>query len=388
MEDVAISRYADPLLASVNRRGDISLWDRDSLAREQLPYALGQSRSTWQIAFSPVAQLLVGGALEGSIVLWDTKKRRPIGHPIQGHGSSAVSDVAISPDGRWLASSDESGMVLLWPLKIDVWRQWACQIANRELTRGEWSGYFGEKDEVSLCPDVGSGYWSAQAAQADGDTIQLLPPLRPRAPISVPAIIVGVNEQKPREKSVAANQDIQSATSGVACLDFDNDGDWGSLTNHFSVWDDQYAGWVPFAVDDGFYQIKNVVFAKEQSVGRVASFRIASSQPYAAGLVSPIIEVTPGATLTVTVSYYIGGPARDWVSMGVKGDASLPCGDGCYVNGYPSGQWATLTHTATSTTGKARVLLWAGSPQGMNSNIYFDDVRIQVDDKAIEDCRY
>ncbi|RLT37602.1 MAG: hypothetical protein DWI57_13570, partial [Chloroflexi bacterium] len=152
VDDVGINRYGNPLLAAVNRRGEVFLWDRDTLAREQLPYALGQSRNTGQIAFSPIAPLLVGGALDGSIVLWDTEKRRPIGHPIQGHGSSPVNDVAISPDGRWLASSDESGTLLLWPLEIDVWRQWACQVANRELTLDEWRTYFGAKGEISLCP--------------------------------------------------------------------------------------------------------------------------------------------------------------------------------------------------------------------------------------------
>ena len=236
-------------------------------------------------------------------------------------------------------------------------------------------------------------FLAAQAAQADDgpytgkppDYVLHLQPLRARvpAPISVPFVKVDVNARKPADESVAANagadlnknKDIQSATSGSACLDFDTAKDWGSNSSQFSVWDDQYAGWGPFGVDDpGLHQIENVVFSKEQSVGsKNASFKLASSQPYAAGLASPIIEVTPGATFTVTVSYYIfnhGGPAKDWASMGVKGDVDGYCGTGCYVNGYARGQWATLTQTATSKTGKAMILLQAESPQRLNSNIY------------------
>ena len=58
----------------------------------------------------------------------------------------------------------------------------------------------------------------------------------------------------------------------------------------------------------------------------------------------------------------------------------------CYRNGYEHGHWTTLTHLVPATTSKAMVLLQAHSDSPVNSNIYFDNVRIQVGDKTVTAC--
>lgn len=163
------------------------------------------------------------------------------------------------------------------------------------------------------------------------------------------------------------------------------------------IWSDWYAGWAPFAIDNGFYQAKNVAFTMERVVGpgneygtNQHSVKIASHQPYAGGFGSPIIpvpEAYKGGQAMVSVKYLIwdhdqggkvggtDGSDWDWASLGVKPGAA---GDQAYyVNGYVRGEWAELTQTIElGWANDIMVLIQGQSPSVLNSNIYFDDIKI------------
>lgn len=182
------------------------------------------------------------------------------------------------------------------------------------------------------------------------------------------------------------------------CNDFNLRRRWAEPEHRSDMFTDWFAGWGPFAIDDGgYYHANNVVFAHERVVGPGIHYgrdnnaaKISSTQPYAAGYGSPLIAVKPGAEVTVTVKYLIydydaGGRDYDWASLGIKPDATGPAA--IYVNGYVRGQWATLTHQIKAgRTGKIMVLLQASSPAAVNSNIYFDDVQIEVNGKYKPTC--
>lgn len=178
------------------------------------------------------------------------------------------------------------------------------------------------------------------------------------------------------------------------CNDFNRRPQWSAprLADIATNW---YGGWAPFAVDNHVYRSANVVFAQERVVGpgryyagNQHSAKIASSQPYAAGFGSPLLNARPGATVTVSVKYLIfdhGGKPLDWASLGVKPDATGEVAE--YVNGYVRGRWAEMTHTVTAgPTGQIMVLLQAHSPAALNSNIYFDDVKIQINNRYVNRC--
>ncbi len=178
------------------------------------------------------------------------------------------------------------------------------------------------------------------------------------------------------------------------CNDFNRRPQWSAprLADIATNW---YGGWAPFAVDNHVYRSANVVFAQERVVGpgryyagNQHSAKIASSQPYAAGFGSPLFNARPGATVTVSVKYLIfdhGGKPLDWASLGIKPDATGDVAE--YVNGYVRGRWAEMTHTVTAgPTGQFMVLLQAHSPAALNSNIYFDDVKIQINNRYINRC--
>lgn len=181
-----------------------------------------------------------------------------------------------------------------------------------------------------------------------------------------------------------------------SCNDFNRRGQWTNRqTGNWTAW---YGAWRPFAVDDGsYYRADNVVFAPERVVGpgyryaaNQAAAKISSMQPYAAGYGSPMLPIRPGSTVTVTVKYLIWdhdtrGRDLDWASMGLKPDAEGDVAE--YVNGYVRGQWAQLSHTIrVGQSGHIMILLQAQSPVPQNSNIYFDDVTIQVNNRFLGRC--
>ena len=208
---------------------------------------------------------------------------------------------------------------------------------------------------------------------------------------------------------------IKQTTTGVGagltlyaapnvCNNFNAFNSYAVPNGKSDIWSDWYGGWGPFAIDNGYYQAKNVAFTMERVVGpgnnyndnksagdgEQNSVKIASHEPYAAGFGSPIIPVPAGyehGKAMVSVKYLIwdhdqggkeGGPDGldyDWASMGVKPGAA---GDQAYyVNGYVRGEWAELTQTIElGPASDIMVLIQGQSPSVLNSNIYFDDVKI------------
>ncbi|MCB0190286.1 MAG: hypothetical protein KDE31_38700 [Caldilineaceae bacterium] len=211
----------------------------------------------------------------------------------------------------------------------------------------------------------------------------------------------GRSQEKPgrgiRQTITPHSVGITLFAAGTTCNDFNRSGNWAVPPSDIHT--DWYAGWAPFAVNEGLYQAKNTVFAMERVVGPGKNYgnnqfsaKISSNQPYAGGYGSPMIAVTPGADVTVSAKYLIWdhdhkGLDYDWASMGIKPDAVGE--EAIYVNGYVRGEWAELHHTVTAgASGKIMVLLQGSSPMATNSNIYFDDVQIAVDGKFLRDCRY
>ena len=179
--------------------------------------------------------------------------------------------------------------------------------------------------------------------------------------------------------------------SANVCNDFNMEEGWQG-----EVWTSYFAGWGPFAAEDGYFQAKNVTFDREQVVGpgndfgeNAASMKIASNQPYDAGVMSPAIAVQPGDTVKVRVRYLIfnhdqAGQNWDYASMGIIPKLGE---EASYVLGYQRGEWAVLEQEVEARGEEFVVMLQGHSPDALNSNIYFDDVEIYVNDAPVKDCK-
>ncbi len=180
--------------------------------------------------------------------------------------------------------------------------------------------------------------------------------------------------------------------SSTVCADFDRSSRWSG-----EIWSMSFEQWGSFAADDGYFQAKNVTFDRELSVGpgvnydrsRTASLKIASNQPYDAGVMSPPIDVRVGRTIKVRVSYLIYNHGQEAQSLDYASMAIIPkLGErGQYVFGYQRGQWAVLEQEVVATDDQFVVMLQGHSPAALNSNIYFDNVEMYINDRQVSNCR-
>jgi hypothetical protein len=187
-----------------------------------------------------------------------------------------------------------------------------------------------------------------------------------------------------------------NAPRPASCLTFDDLDYWASHVYadgrmQGSAWNDHYAGWNAFAVDDGgFYRAENATTSYDPNVGNRISAKVSSSQPFAAGFRSPWFTAQKDSTLTVRVRYLLekppdGAKSFDWAALGIKAGPQSPAR---YVNGYVHGRWAELENLIDIQAGQFMVLLQAHNPAVVASAAYFDDVEILIDGIPLLECAY
>jgi WD40 repeat protein len=69
------------------------------------------------VALSPDGKTLASGSYDNTIILWDVRTNQPIGQPLTGH-KNWVSSVAFSPNGKTLASGSWDHNIILWDVTI------------------------------------------------------------------------------------------------------------------------------------------------------------------------------------------------------------------------------------------------------------------------------
>ena len=178
------------LLASASLTGIVTLWD---VARKTKLRDLPGAVATYAVRFSPDGKLVAVGDSSGTVVLWDAAKDRRAGEPLIGHGGG-LDSIDFSPDGKTLVTSTDDGNLRLWdvatrnligaPLPASytggtvrffpdgkhvlgvfgsgtgvvwdvdpaAWEAKACSVADRNLTRSEWTAFLGRRSYHKICP--------------------------------------------------------------------------------------------------------------------------------------------------------------------------------------------------------------------------------------------
>jgi WD40 repeat protein len=79
--------------------GTVRVWDVDPDAT--LPVLRGHTRAIYPVAVSPDGRWIASGSWDGTVRLWDAATGEPAAHPLPNAGT--VWSLAYGPDGSWLA---------------------------------------------------------------------------------------------------------------------------------------------------------------------------------------------------------------------------------------------------------------------------------------------
>lgn len=113
-----------------------------------------ESPSHW-LAFADDADVLATLGTDGRLWTWDLETGSPIGAPIPDQRLGDPFGLlwprpAISRDGSHLALDGDTGTVL-WTLEPQRWREIACELAGRNMTRDEWARTMGRAEYRATC---------------------------------------------------------------------------------------------------------------------------------------------------------------------------------------------------------------------------------------------
>jgi WD40-like Beta Propeller Repeat len=124
---------------------------------------LGEDATFGIGAFSPDGRTLATWDESGNVILWDVKEGLAT-ETFEGHAGDAGSPV-FSPDGRTLYTAGGDSRVIIWDASGDrtlgrpfrtgdpaAWRRRACAVAGGGLTPEQWAELLPEQEYVAACP--------------------------------------------------------------------------------------------------------------------------------------------------------------------------------------------------------------------------------------------
>jgi WD40 repeat protein len=150
------------LLACTEVAGKVSLWDANNWNDpnwKPLRTLEGPPVQVHALAFSPDSRRLAGGFANGRLVLWDVQQETPVLTSSQQH-SDQVLGVAFGPDGKFLASAARFRRRTVF----DALRLWDAETAEAVHELGAdsaGSGHTAAVNSVALSPD---GRWLASGS--------------------------------------------------------------------------------------------------------------------------------------------------------------------------------------------------------------------------------
>ena len=128
--------------------GSVLTWDART-GRERGPAIKVTSAAVSQLDVSPDGRLLATGDWAGHATLWDLRTHERVGdHFPKVPGT--IPAVAFEPNGRLLIT--ELGSASEWPVDRPTLQRFACRVAGRSLSRGEWRAVLPNQPYRRVCP--------------------------------------------------------------------------------------------------------------------------------------------------------------------------------------------------------------------------------------------
>jgi WD40 repeat protein len=140
-------------VATVDFDGFLREW-RAADGTSTLPPIRASESSAWSVNWSPDGSRLVTAGSDSTVRIYDAKTGQQIGTSLPMPGEQQVTDpyAIYSQDGRTIAATDATGRVWLYPAALGGWEAYACRLADRNLTRGEWAKYVPGQPYRRICP--------------------------------------------------------------------------------------------------------------------------------------------------------------------------------------------------------------------------------------------
>jgi WD40 repeat protein/class 3 adenylate cyclase/tRNA A-37 threonylcarbamoyl transferase component Bud32 len=138
------------LVAGGGATGPVRVW-RVADQRPAFPPLTGHTGPITGAAFDPAGSFLATTSLSGATRLWDRVTGLAYGDElVSARPDSLIPTIDLpflglrnvfSPDGKLLAVSGVENRAMVWNVDPAVWRERACRIVGRNLSRDEWALY-------------------------------------------------------------------------------------------------------------------------------------------------------------------------------------------------------------------------------------------------------
>jgi len=136
-------------VATADLEGWLRVLDATS-GKPVLPAIRASATYVDSVAWSRDGSRLVTAGYDDTVRLYDANTGQQIGTSLPVPGAN-FPYTTFSPDGRTILVTDITGRVWLYPASAAGWQAYACRLANRELSRGEWLAFVPGHPYEQIC---------------------------------------------------------------------------------------------------------------------------------------------------------------------------------------------------------------------------------------------
>ncbi len=121
---------------------------------DELRRSAGLPAPVYWLDYSDDGELLVSGAEDGGVSLWDATTLDLLGTVYPSHREEPVpAGAQFIGDSHDVAIASYDGSVYRWETDVDRAIDFACQMAGRDLTEEEWETFLPAQPYQSVCPE-------------------------------------------------------------------------------------------------------------------------------------------------------------------------------------------------------------------------------------------